>query len=110
MSKYYNITTEVDGIKFDSRKEANRYKELKIMERGGLISHLRLQPRFDLQASFTDRNGIKHRAIEYVADFEYICKVQGHIVEDVKGFKTELYRLKKKLFLFKYPNFTLIEV
>ena len=101
-NKYSNAKVKIDGIKFDSKKEANRYLELKMLERAGVISNLILQPKFLLQESFK-RNGKTHRAIFYVADFEYI-KDGKRIVEDVKGFKTDVYKLKKKLFLAKYPQ------
>lgn len=88
-SKYGAIKTIVDGIKFDSKKEAKRYVELKLLVKAGVISELKLQPRFDLII-----NGCKCGF--YKADFEYI--ENGKIVvEDVKGKKTPVYNLKKKL-------------
>ena len=108
-NKYGAEATVIDGIRFDSKKEANRYAELKLMEKGKLITDLKLQPRFELQAAFTDRRGNKHRKIEYVADFTYWEYGGGHIIEDVKGCATDMYKLKKKLFLFKYPNYNFIE-
>lgn len=102
MSKYNSRKTIVDGIKFDSLKEANRYYDLKLLERVGEIKDLELQPRFLLQESFKLR-GVTHRRIEYVADFKYFDVKEGTwIVEDTKGFKTDVYRLKKKLFLKMY--------
>lgn len=68
---------------FDSAKEAQRYRELKLLERAKKISNLELQPRFLLQESFR-KNGKTYRKIEYVADFKYIEKGKT-IVEDVKG-------------------------
>jgi hypothetical protein len=89
-SKYGNRFTEVDGIKFHSAKEARRYGELKILQAAGEIRALMLQPRFKLAV-----NG--QHVTTYVADFIYD---QGGktVVEDVKGYKTELYKLKAKLF------------
>ena len=109
MNKYHNKKTVVDNIKFDSKLEANRYSELKLLERAGEIFDLKLQPRFLLQPNFKYK-GKTHRKIEYVADFEYICNGQV-IVEDVKGVKTEVFKLKEKLLLYKYPkiNFRLVE-
>ena len=109
MSKYGNRKTEIDGIKFDSKKEANRYAELKLLQRGGEIDCIRTQPRFELQPAFTDKLGKKHRKIEYVADFYYYDPEVGYIVEDVKGMLTDIYRLKKKLFLYKFPEYNFIE-
>lgn len=101
-SKFNAIKTIVDGIRFDSRKEAKRYQELKLLERAGEIEHLELQPRFLLQDKFK-LDGVTHRKIEYVADFKYwVIKEERWIVEDVKGVKTQVYKLKKKIFLNKY--------
>lgn len=108
MNKYHNKNTVVDGILFDSRKEAHRYGELKLLEKIGLIRNLKRQPRYLLQEKFTHQlTGCKHRAIEYVADFEYeeLGKV---IVEDVKGIQTDVFKLKAKLFDYKYPDLTLL--
>jgi hypothetical protein len=90
MSKYGNRKITVDGITFDSKKEACRYRELKLLERGGLIQNLLLQVPFVL----FDKS--EHgRKIVYRADFVYEEKGET-VVEDVKGFKTEAYKLKKR--------------
>ena len=90
------MKVELDGKKFDSRKEANRYCELKILQRAGKISDLKLQVPFVL----IDKSD-KGRAIRYIADFVYI--EQGHtVVEDVKGVKTDVYKLKKRLMAERY--------
>ena len=108
MSKYRAKKTEIDGIKFDSRKEARRYTELKLLERNGDIENLTLQPRFLLQEGFR-KNGKAYRKIEYVADFMY--KQDGKlIVEDVKGIKTDVYKLKQKLFEKRYQDLTIKEI
>lgn len=70
MNKYYNKPTVIDGIKFDSKKEAQHYMELKLLQRAGEISNLELQPRFLLQEGFK-KNGKTYRKIEYIADFAY---------------------------------------
>ncbi len=85
-SKYGNRKTVVDGITFASAKEAKRYAELKLMERGEYLSHLRIQPRYPL----------KVLVCTYVADFAYMTAM-GERVEDVKGYKTDVYKIKKKL-------------
>lgn len=100
-SKYRAIKTKVDGISFDSKKEARRYKELKILEKADEIKSLELQPRFLLQEKFK-YNGKTIRKIEYIADFRYIDEKGNTIVEDVKGMKTEVYKIKKKIFLKKH--------
>lgn len=108
--KYHSKKTTVDGIEFDSKKEAKRYCELKMLEKAGKIKDLRLQYQFVLQPPFR-KNGKTIRAITYVADFVYLdlerCK---NIVEDVKGYKTDVYQLKKKLFEYKFPDLTIVEV
>lgn len=101
-SKYHAEKTEVDGIRFDSKKEADRFARLKLLEKAGVIKDLKLQPRFELQEPFIC-DGKKERKIEYVADFQYECGGKI-IVEDVKGAKTQVYKLKRKLFLYKYGN------
>jgi len=98
MSKYHSTKTVVDGIKFDSRKEANRYCELKYLERMGVIKNLELQPKFLLLEGFV-KNGKRYRPTYYIADFRYYDMQRDKIViEDVKGVKTEIYKLKKKWF------------
>ena len=101
-SKYSSAKTDIDGIRFDSKKEAEFYAKLKLRERAGEISHLRLQPRYLLQEAFK-HEGKQYREIEYIADFEYIENGET-VVVDVKGFKTAVYMIKKKLFLYKYGD------
>ncbi len=88
-AKYGNKKTIVDGIKFDSKREAERYGALQLMLKAGLISNLRLQVPYQITV-----NGMK--VCKYVADFVYEHK-GVEIVEDVKGMKTPIYNLKKKL-------------
>lgn len=81
----------IDGIIFDSAKEATRYTELCLLSRANKISHLQLQPGFRLEV-----NG--QHVCTYVADFQYLDLHTMHVVtEDVKGVKTAVYRIKKKL-------------
>lgn len=96
MSKYGNKKTTVNGITFDSQKEANRYVELMLMVRAGEISELKLQPEFTLQEAFITPYGERIRAVKYIADFSYKDGVQT-VVEDVKGCMTKEYEIKKKL-------------
>lgn len=102
-SKYKNKKIIIDEITFDSTKEGKRYLELKQKEKLGEISNLRLQVKFELQPSFKI-NGKTIRAINYIADFVY--KENGNeVIEDVKAsknFQTDVYKLKKKLFEYKY--------
>ena len=104
-NKYKNQKTQMDMYVFDSAKEAQRYRELKLLERVGEISNLELQPRFLLQDSFK-KNSKTYRKIEYVADFKYIENGKI-IVEDVKGLQTEVFKIKHKLFEKKYPELEL---
>lgn len=103
-SKYNAKKATVDGHTFDSNREAERYCELKLLEKAKEIRNLELQPRFLLQDKFKDKMGTTHRKIEYVADFMYIDKDNKKIVEDVKGVLTDVYKLKKKLFLKIYDE------
>ena len=107
--KYNASKVVIDGHRFDSRREARRYEELKQREAAGKIAQLELQPRFELQPAFRYR-GEAVRKIEYVADFRYLDYERGGlVVEDVKGMKTDVYRLKRKLFLAKYGDGVIFE-
>lgn len=109
-SKYRAIKTVVDGITFDSRKEGRRYRELRLLEKAGVIKDLSLQPRFLLQEAYS-KNGRAVRKIEYIADFSYYdLEKDKFVVEDVKGLKTDVYKLKKKIFEFKYPDLEISEI
>lgn len=101
-SKYHARKTTVDGITFDSRKEADRYLVLKGMEDDGAIENLRRQVRYELVPAF-DVDGRHYRPVCYVADFVYVDKETGkEVVEDVKGMRTDTYKLKSKLFARRY--------
>ena len=94
-SKYNAKKTVVDGIEFDSAKEAKRYARLRALEDAGKIQGLRLQVPFEILPSF-ECDGVKYRGMRYVADFVYYRDGKV-VVEDCKGFKTAEYKLKKKL-------------
>ena len=95
-NKYHAKKTVMDGITFDSKHEAERYCELKLLLRAKKISNLRLQERIELIPK--SRYG---RAIVYVADFTY--EENGNkVIEDAKGVKTDIYRLKKRLVAEKF--------
>ena len=89
-SKYNAQRTVVDGITFASKKEAKRYAELKLMEKAGRIQNLQRQVRFDLKV-----NGVQ--ICHYIADFTYGDPL--FCVEDTKGYRTPIYKLKKTLML-----------
>lgn len=100
-NKFKNKRVQVDNIWFDSKAEAGRYEQLRLMERAGAISALQVHPTYELQPAFKDRDGFRHRAIVYEADFGY-CENGERIVEDVKGMETKDYKIKAKLFRYRY--------
>jgi hypothetical protein len=110
-NKYKAQKTTVNGITFDSKKEANRYQELLLLEKSGKISELKLQPKFILQEPFL-YDSKQYSSIAYTADFTYHDNdLQKEVVEEVKGFRTYDYTMRKKLFLKKYGNaITFIEI
>jgi hypothetical protein len=100
MNKYGAKKVTVDGIEFDSRREANRYSELLVMQRAGLISELKRQEEFIL----IPKCG-RERPAKYHADFSYIDTATGKkVVEDVKSraTKTKDYILRRKLMNWRY--------
>lgn len=106
MNKYRNIKTVVDGITFDSKKEATRYSDLRLLETAHHIMHLETQPRFPLMI-----NG--KRVATYIGDFKYWSPSENEwIVEDVKSeaTKTPLYRLKKKILEAQEPPVIITEI
>lgn len=114
-SKYGNKKIMLDGLSFDSRKEARRYTELKLLERAGKIKNLELQKSFELIPSQYEDTGEVYtrgankgqpkrgkcieKAVTYKADFVYIEDGKT-VVEDTKGFRTKDYILKRKLMLY----------
>ena len=96
-SKYGAIRVEYDGHKFDSKLEAARYKQLKLMEKAGQLTNLELQPKFPCEV-----NGKK--ICTYISDFRYTLKNGKEVVEDVKGVETAVFKLKKKLVEALYPD------
>lgn len=115
-SKYKNKAVVVDNIKFQSLREAQRYKELSLLQKAGKIENLRLQVPYELIPKqvetierysektgkrLKDRERTLEHSCKYIADFVYYDKETGQwIVEDAKGEKTEAYRIKKKLMLY----------
>lgn len=115
--KYGNTKVTVDGIQFDSKREAARYQELRLLERAGVISFLHRQAKFQLipnQYAPSDETYTKgprkgqrkpgkllEHECSYIADFCYIRNGET-VVEDAKGYRTEVYKIKKKLMLERY--------
>lgn len=99
-NKYNAKKTKVDGIMFDSRKEAARYKELKLLEGAGVIKDLGLQKKFELVPKQNDE-----RSLNYYADFVYYDNENNvMVIEDVKGKRTDLYIAKRKLVKYLYGD------
>lgn len=99
MAKYGNRKVIRDGIEFDSIKECQRYCELKLMQRAGVISDLQLQVSFELIPTHRIDGKVVERAVNYIADFVY--KQDGvQVVEDTKGMRTKEYIIKRKLMLY----------
>ena len=105
-TKYHNRETVVDGHRFASRREAARYGELRLLERAGQIAGLELQPAFVLHAPKLNSDGELVRLVsigKYLADFRYRDLISGlEVVEDAKGVRTPVYRLKSKLIAVEY--------
>jgi protein associated with RNAse G/E len=109
-SKYKNEKTIVNGITFDSMKEATYYAELVMKKKAGIIAKIELQPAFVLQEGYRTKSGEKVREIKYVADFK-VTYPDGKIqIVDTKGYRTKEYKLKKKMLLFRYPDINFIEI
>ena len=108
--KYHNTKVIYNGIKFDSKKERDRYIQLKQLHSLGIIESIELQKKFLLQEGYTNAKGKKIRPIYYIADFYYYDYIDNKwVVEDTKGVRTDVYKLKKKLFEYKY-NLTITEL
>lgn len=106
MTKYHAQKTEVDGILFDSKLEAERFIQLKLMLKAGEISDLKLQPEFQIFQGYIDPiTGKHHKSRYYFGDFQYVDK-QEHkvIVEDTKGIETDVFRYKWDMVCSMYPE------
>ena len=107
MRKYGNKKVEIDGIEFDSKKEAQRYWELKLLQRAGKITDLQLQKEFELIPAQRIDGKVVERACKYKADFAYMKDGQ-QVVEDVKGYRDPAsagyakFVIKRKLMLHVY--------
>jgi hypothetical protein len=100
-----------NGMLFDSKAEMHRYIVLLHMERAGEITNLERQTEYVLIPGFTSAEFGKMRAIKYRADFRYFETSTGKtIVEDVKGMETPVYKIKRTLLLWRYPEVHLVEV
>ncbi len=96
-NKFNAVKTTIDGIKFHSKKESMRYSQLKLYEKGGLITDLRLQVPYELIPKLVI-NGKTERAIKYIADFVYFDTVHKvEVIDDCKGYRTDIYKIKYRL-------------
>jgi len=115
-SKYGAKKVLVNGIRFDSKREAARYQFLKAREEAGEISNLELQPSFKLKSGdrpilLKSKGYPNGRQATYFADFAYWCPVQEkRVIEDSKGLKTDVYKLKKAIVEAQFPGVKIIEV
>jgi hypothetical protein len=105
MNKYHAVKTTIDGIVFDSKREAARYQELCLLEKAGEITDLSIHPAFLLADAFNNR-GEHYWSIVYKADFKY-QDGDAIVVEDIKGTVTQLASLKMKWFRSAYPQYEL---
>jgi len=106
-SKYHNSRPTVSEIVFDSAAEAERYLALKDMAKCGEITDLVLQPAYEVLPSFSCQ-GKHHHSITYRPDFGYTESSTGkRVVEDVKGFATDVFKIKAKMFRYRYPDIEL---
>lgn len=104
--KYNAKKTVVDGITFDSQKEANYYSDLKLLKRSGEIKGFDLQPEFLIHDGYI-KDGKKVRAIKYIADFKVFHNDGSVEIVDVKGYETKTFKMKKKMFENRYPDLKL---
>lgn len=101
-NKFNAKSIVIDGHKFPSKKEAQRYQELKLLEKAGKIKNLELQPKFEIIPKQKYR-GKTLRKAEYTPDFKYLDIDNNEwVIEEVKGMPTVDYVLRKKLFILKY--------
>lgn len=100
-NKYNNQKITVDGIKFDSKHEAEIYSQLKALQRCNKITNLQLQVPFILLEKYRINNRTV-REIKYIADFTFINSEGQLEVWDAKGVRTDVYKLKKKIFEYRY--------
>ena len=103
-SKYGGVKTRVDGILFASKLEAKYYNHLKRLQADGVVKSIGLQVPFVLLEPFTDKNGEHVRGIKYIADFDVVYSDGRREIVDTKGAMTDVFKIKAKLFKFKYPD------
>ena len=102
-NKYRAVSIDTEDGHFDSMGEYARWEDLKLMQRAGLISGLKRQVKFELVPKQKTKDGKAVKPVEYIADFRYFDKGTNEwITEDFKGVRTDVYKLKKKLMLWRW--------
>ncbi len=109
-AKYHNRKVTINGVEFDSKAEGQFFLLALEARRNGLLTMIELQPEYVLQPTFK-KNGRTWRGIKYIADFRLTYPDGSQVIVDVKGSKgylTEMFRIKQKLFEYKYPDLSLV--
>lgn len=102
MNKYKAQKIKTPDGTFHSTREANRWYELKILQRAGIISDLKRQVVFELIPAQYENGKKVEEPCRYIADFTYTDETGDRVVEDTKGYVTDVYVIKRKLMLYKY--------
>lgn len=109
--KYNNTPVKYGGYIFDSKSECDEFLRLSSLQETGLISKLVVKPTYILTEKGTNDLGQKFRGVTYTPDFTYFDNLSmAKVAVDVKGFVTDVYKIKKKLFMAKYPDYLFVEV
>jgi len=112
-SKYGNVKTFYNGVVYESKREADCARDLDTLKKAvgkERIESIERQVPFLLQNKFTDNTGTKHREIKYIADFKVKYTDGREAYVESKGMRTDVYKIKLKLLLYKYPDITFIEM
>lgn len=111
-NKYHAEKTAVGGVVFDSRKESRDWERLCMLEKMGVIHDLKRQVKFELQPEYINNKGEKIRPINYLADFTYIKEGKKYAVDSKSEItkKDKTYRLKKKMFEYRYQDWEFLEI
>ena len=108
-NKYGNKKTTAGGVTFDSKAEAMYYLGLLADKKKGFVKSIELQPKFELLPKF-EKDGVKYSALKYVADFRVLLTDGREQIVDVKGVETEVFKIKRKIFEYKYPDLSLVVI
>lgn len=106
-SKYRNVKVKEDGYTFDSKKEHEFYLNLRMLKRTKVVNSFKVHPRYLLLEGF-EKDGEKFRPVYYEADFEVQYANGMEEIIDTKGVQTEVFRLKRKMFEKRYPEYRLV--